>query len=76
MATATRTKISTTARLNRLEQEVNLLRSFIIGLTNRDPEGEYRPEFIRRYQRAHMSKPIHRFTDAKSFLKQIRQDHA
>ena len=76
MATATRTKISPTARLNRLEQEVNLLRSFIIGLTSRDAEGEYNPEFIRRYQRARKSKPIHRFTDAKSFLKQIRQNHA
>ncbi|OGL80041.1 hypothetical protein A2936_00500 [Candidatus Uhrbacteria bacterium RIFCSPLOWO2_01_FULL_47_25] len=76
MATATRTKISTTARLNRLEQEVNLLRSFVIGLTSRDPEGEYNPEFVRRYQRVRKSKPIYRFTDAKSFLKQIRQNHA
>jgi hypothetical protein len=52
MATIMRTKANAATRLNRLEQEMKLLRSLIFNLTNRDPKDEYRPEFIRRYQRA------------------------
>lgn len=52
MAT-TRTRTSAATRLNRLEQEMKLLRTLILNLTNRDPEGEYRPEFIRQLRRSH-----------------------
>jgi hypothetical protein len=30
-----------------LQQEVGLLRSFVIGLAGKDREGKYRPEFVK-----------------------------
>ena len=57
-----------------LQQEVTLLRSAVIGLiAERDPEGEYRPEFIESTFAAMAEKPIHRFTTPKKFLAHIRK---
>jgi len=56
-----------------LEREVELLRSFVIGNFGRDPEGEYKPEFIEDMLAALSGDDIeHEFKDGKSFLKQIR----
>ena len=67
MATATKTDI------NGLRREVKLLRSFVIGLAGRDPEGAYRPEFVREIVRAAREKPRFRFKNAKSFLTHLRR---
>jgi hypothetical protein len=55
-----------------LEREVELLRSFMIGQLGKDPEGEYKPEFVKEALKAAKEKPKHEFKDAKSFLRQIR----
>ena len=59
-------------KVRKLEKETTLLRSFIIGQAGRDPEGEYRPEFVKRILRAVEEKPKYEFKDAQSFLKHIR----
>ena len=57
-----------------LKQEVALLRSAVIGLiAERDPEGEYRPEFIESTFATMAEKPIYRFTTPKKFLAHIRK---
>ena len=57
-----------------LQQEVALLRSAVIGLiAERDPEGEYRPEFIESTFAAITEKPTSRFTTAKEFLARTRK---
>ena len=55
-----------------LKREIELLRSFVIGQAGKDPEGEYRPEFVRRILKAAKEKPKYEFKDATSFLKHIR----
>jgi len=56
-----------------LEKEVRMLRSFAISIVGRDPEGEYRPEFVREMLRAVSEKPQRRFhfENAKAFLAEI-----
>lgn len=57
-----------------LQQEVRLLRSAVIGLiAERDPEGEYRPEFIESTFAAMAEKPTFRFTTPEKFLAHIRK---
>lgn len=58
--------------MKQLQREVELLRSFVIGQTGRDPEGEYRPEFVKKILKAAQEPPAYEFTDADSFLKHIR----
>lgn len=69
MAILTPTK---TSSVRELQKEVELLRSFVIGQTGRDREGEYKPEFVRRILKAAQDPPTHEFKDADSFLKDIR----
>lgn len=54
-----------------LEKEVELLRSFVIGIAGKDKEGEYNPEFVDRIFRALKEKPDFKFTGSKSFLHQL-----
>lgn len=51
-----------------LAREVKMLRSFAVSIVGRDPEGEYRPEFIRDMLRAAEERPTKRFVSAKQFL--------
>lgn len=68
----------TTKTLNKqvhdLSQEVLLLRSFVISIIGeRDPEGEYRPEFVKKI--LHLAKkkqPNIKFTTSEDLLEQIR----
>ncbi len=55
-----------------LQKEVDELRTKIFGLIT-DDEGEYRPEFIKRIRKAAKEKPVHEFTDAKSFLAMLKK---
>jgi len=68
-STSTSAKITTVKDLKR---EVELLRSFVIGQTGRDPEGEYKPEFVRKILKATQEGPAYEFKDGYSFLKHIR----
>lgn len=58
-------------RLQQLEQEVRLLRSALIGIIGKDPEGVYRPECVERLLLETLDKPTKKFIDSKSFLKDI-----
>jgi hypothetical protein len=56
-----------------LEQEVSLLRSAVIGLiAEKDPEGQYRPEFVKQVFEDLKRKPTKRFVSAEQFLKDVR----
>jgi len=59
-----------------LEKEVKMLRSFAISIVGKDPEGEYRPEFVRKILRTANERPQFRFSDAKSFLAEIKKADA
>lgn len=56
-----------------LKQEVALLRSAVIGLIGRDPEGDYRPEFVESVFRALAEKPTARFTTPEKFLVDVER---
>lgn len=55
----------------RLTQEIQLLKSFMIGIAGKDKEGVYRPEFAQRILKALREKPKHTFRDANEFLKKL-----
>lgn len=59
-------------KVNNLSREVTMLRSFVIGIAGKDPEGEYRPEFVRRIKEAAKEKPIYHYTGPGSLLKLIK----
>ncbi|MCK4781517.1 hypothetical protein KAS79_01145 [Candidatus Parcubacteria bacterium] len=58
-------------QMSRLQEEVKILRSFVIGIAGKDKEGEYKPEFVKKILKASQEKPEHRFKDKKSFLSMI-----
>lgn len=55
-----------------LAKEVRMLRSLAISIVGRDPEGEYRPEFVRKALREANRVPTERFESAKKFLAELR----
>lgn len=63
-------KVINNSKIN-IAQELMLLRSAVIGLISKDPEGEYRPEFVEKVLRATKEKTRHTFTTKEKFLKQI-----
>ncbi len=67
--------MKTTMRKNKptLAQQVALLRSAVIGLVGRDPEGEYRPEFVESMFQALSEKPTLRYSTSKQFLADLRR---
>lgn len=56
-----------------LKEEVNLLRSFVIGTVGKDVEGEYRPEYIEKVLQALKEKPDYRFQGSEDFLDKLRK---
>lgn len=62
------------ARISELQKEINLLRSFVIGILGKDKEGEYNQEFVKKVLKALREKPQHTFKDKNSFRSQIRRD--
>ena len=54
------------------QEDVRLLRSLAISL-GEDPEGEYRPDFVKEILKAAHEKPTLEFKDKASFLKQLRK---
>ncbi len=57
-----------------LSQEVATLRSIVISVVReeKDPEGEYRPEFVKDVLKAVKEPAKYKFTGRKDFLKQLR----
>ena len=66
---ATLEKLNT--ELKEVKREISILRSFAISIAGKDPEGEYRPEFVREIMRASKEKTTHKFTTSEAFLKDI-----
>ena len=58
-----------------IEEEINLLRSFVIGIVGKDKEGKYKPEFAKKVLKALREKPQHTFKDKNSFLSQIHKEN-
>lgn len=59
--------------IRKIQEELRLLRSSVIGMIGKDREGVYRPAFVRRIQRALREKPEQIFRDEKSFLEHLRK---
>ena len=57
--------------LKRIEQEVSALRSFVIGLAGKDPEGNYRPEFVKKVLKVSQEDIVGEFKDSQSFLNKV-----
>jgi hypothetical protein len=55
-----------------LQQEINMLRSLVIGTVGKDKEGNYNPNFVKKILKASEEKPNYTFTDKTSFLKQLK----
>lgn len=60
--------------VKKLRHEVQVLRGSLIGVVGEDPEGTYRPEFVKDILRAREEKPTETFTDANSFLASLDED--
>ena len=60
-------------QVSELKQEVRLLRSAVIGIVGKDPEGEYRPEFVKRIKKAALEKATYHYTGPGSLLKLIKK---
>lgn len=45
-------------KLNRLNKEVEILKSAVLGILPLDREGEYKESFIREVKRASKQKPV------------------
>ena len=56
----------------KLEKEVGLLRSFLIGQAGKDKEGVYNPAFARRVLKLAEQTPRYKFENADSFLRHIK----
>lgn len=63
--------ISKKVNLRDIQTELELIRSFMIGLAIKDDEGEYKPAFVKRVLKSLKDEPTETFTNAKDFLRQI-----
>lgn len=59
-------------RITKLEHEMTVLRSFVIGLAGKDEEGNYRPEFVERILLATQEEVAGKFAGSKSFIDQLQ----
>ncbi|OHA43072.1 MAG: hypothetical protein A3G03_00945 [Candidatus Taylorbacteria bacterium RIFCSPLOWO2_12_FULL_44_15c] len=64
-------KVINNSKIN-ITQELTLLRSAVIGLIGKDPEGEYRPEFVKKVLKSMQKKPTMVF-DKATFRKLIEK---
>jgi hypothetical protein len=58
-------------QIDMLQEEIKMLRSFVISAIGKDKEGGYRPEFVKKILKAAKSKPKYTYKDSKTFLSQI-----
>ena len=59
-------------KLLALGREVRTLRSGLISMIGEDPEGSYRPEFVKEILKAAEEPPTRRFVNAGRFLASLR----
>lgn len=59
--------------MKEVKHELRILRSFAISIAGKDPEGEYRPEFVREILLARHEKPVYTFRGKSSFLAELRR---
>lgn len=61
-------------KVQELSNQVVFLRSYIIGAIGKDPEGEYRPEFVEEMLRlARQKQPSVKFTTSADLLARIKK---
>lgn len=66
-------KTISTTQWSKLIEEIKLLRSFLIGITGKDKEGNYRPEFVKRILKAAREKDRFVFRDKDSFISHLQK---
>lgn len=70
--------MTTQTLIKKLDKEVSTLRKDMevvkkmLFAGHRDPEGEYRPSFVKKMLRREKERPIYRFTTKEAFLKHVR----
>jgi len=57
-----------------IQQEISLLRSYVVSMAGKDTEGAYKPELVRRVRKALREEPTKRFKDANMFLRELERD--
>jgi len=62
------------SKISSIQKEIELLRSFIIGIAGKDEEGEYKPEFVKRILKAPQEKPKYTFRNKQDFITQLRKN--
>ncbi len=55
-----------------VKQELALLRSAVIGIIGKDPEGSYRPEFVKEMFATLSDTPEFEFSSPKQFLDHLK----
>lgn len=70
--------MTTETLVRKLNNEVSTLRrdletvKKILFAAYRDPEGEYRPSFVKKMLKREKGHPMYRFTTKETFLKHVR----
>ena len=59
-------------QISKLEREIKLLRSFLIGIAGKDKEGNYRPDFVKKVLKAAKEKERFTFKNKSSFLNHLQ----
>jgi len=57
----------------KIQQDLELLKSFVIGTAGKDREGSYRPKAVKKILKALQDKSKHTFEGADSFLRQLQE---
>ena len=58
--------------VQQIKREVRSLRSFFISMVGEDPEGNYKPEFVKKMRKSIDDKPIYAYAWPGSLLKQLK----
>lgn len=59
-----------------LARELDIIRSFVIGLSGKDKEGNYRPEFVKKILEAAQEKEKFLFKNKNSFLSHLQKNNS
>lgn len=60
-------------KIDKLEQEIRILRSFLISIVGEDRDGKYRSEFVKEILKAAKKKPNYIFSGGDSFLAALKR---
>lgn len=60
-------------KISSLKEEMNILRSFVIGALGKDREGDYRPEFVEKILKTSKKRGNFSFKNANAFLEKLRK---